>query len=183
VSWLTHQVQQQASPSCFLWQKPKPPRLQSRGGLSVSYRRPTRIPKREQAPPLYWGMVAVALSLSVAFMSQQQLEARSNALLPLLRHFNFIILTFRLFFFKKKTLAIIFSIIISVYRPTVGRVLKRKKKIEIQFPWSCSVTCCMCVCLWLFGNWLFFVGTTELWTLTQRHTSSASTCVHTVTGI
>jgi hypothetical protein len=70
----------------------------------------------------------VALSLSVAFMSQQQLEARSNALLPLLRHFNFIILTFRLFFFKKKTLAIIFSIIISVYRPTVGRVLKRKQK-------------------------------------------------------
>jgi hypothetical protein len=41
----------------------------------------------------------VALSLSVAFMSQQQLEARSNALLPLLHHFNFIILTFQTILF------------------------------------------------------------------------------------
>jgi hypothetical protein len=163
VSWLTHQVQQQASPSCFLWQKPKPPRLQSRGGLSVSYRRPTRIPKREQAPPLYWGMVA--LSLSVAFMSQQQLEARSNALLPLLRHFNFIILTFRLFFFKKKTLDIIFSIIISIYRPTVGRVRKRKQKIWNSIPLvvlSDLLYVCMSVIVWELA-FLWAPPNSELW--------------------
>ena len=72
MSWLTHQVH--PPPLCFLLQQQTTaPPIQSRG-FSVSYRRPTRIPKREQPPPFYWeGLLDSPLDVAHSTTHQQPL--------------------------------------------------------------------------------------------------------------
>ena len=155
-----------SSPSpflCFLRQNLKPPRLQSRG-LSVSYRRPTRIPKREQAPPLYWEWLSSSLCRSLGATHCRSFATSTH-------YFD------SDYSLKKKRHWAWNHLQYYYYYP---RSAEFKGKIWNSIPAgrSCSVTCCVCVCDCL-GIGFFFSGSpsnSELWP--NRRTSSAHRLVH-----